>query len=251
MRFFLFLLLLPLALAAPALAQNPHARFAEPDGCAECHVVNEGEKTPAQPVVLNADVISVCLKCHDRKMVFGTHPVEIKPEMKLPEGVHLSEGGVMTCATCHDPHMKSEGDSPCVAQPFAQKLLSLVTFGKKYKTYFLRQPNESGQLCNGCHRMDEVGKKRAPLMETLRVEEFVGSDACARCHVEIYKEWKKTPHARMVGDAKKSPETVRADFSSRAPFGREVVALSLGSHWSQRYVEEVEGELYVKGAGWN
>jgi predicted CXXCH cytochrome family protein len=239
-----------LLLCSPALAKGPHERLSDPEYCKECHVTEEGSDAPGKPAALNADVISLCLKCHDRKMVFGTHPVEIRPEMKLPEGIHLSEEGTMTCATCHDPHMESESETPYVAESFFLRLRNLFTPGKTHRTYFLRLPNDEGQLCKLCHDMKTLGA-RSPLWEVLRFEEFTGSKNCEKCHAEIYGEWKKTPHARMVRDPREEPSAVAGDFSKDPPLPLRSVSFVLGSHWRQQYVEEVDGELYVKGKGWN
>ncbi len=71
---------------------------------------------------------------------------------------------------------------------------------------------------------------------------YVGSQACEKCHQEIYRRWKKTPMANIVRDPATHPETVLGDFS-HAPFSRKQIALVYGNLWKQNYFTKV-GDLY-------
>ncbi|HLX76512.1 MAG TPA: c-type cytochrome, partial [Terriglobales bacterium] len=69
---------------------------------------------------------------------------------------------------------------------------------------------------------------------TAAVARYVGSQACEKCHQQIYQRWKKTPMANVVRDPATHPEAVLADFS-HAPFKRNQVALVYGNLWKQNY----------------
>ncbi len=81
---------------------------------------------------------------------------------------------------------------------------------------------------------------------------YVGSEACRECHLEDYVEWGRTPHARMLMDAKKFPQAVMADkFSPEIPFSRREITHVVGSHWVQKYLTKIDGTLYVLPKTWN
>jgi hypothetical protein len=81
---------------------------------------------------------------------------------------------------------------------------------------------------------------------------YVGSEKCAQCHGAKYESYRETWHARFLRPA--SDETVLGDFGSTDPdltFSREDVVYALGGQFSQRYLTELDGELYVLPAQWN
>jgi len=81
---------------------------------------------------------------------------------------------------------------------------------------------------------------------------YVGAEKCAQCHGAKYESYRNTWHARFLRPA--SEETVLGDFSSTDPdltFSREDVVYALGGQFSQRYLTELDGELYVLPAQWN
>lgn len=81
---------------------------------------------------------------------------------------------------------------------------------------------------------------------------FAGSDKCKECHEERYKQWKLTPHSRMLIDAKKDPSAVLANnFNDDIPFSKEDIAYTVGSHWVQKYLTRIDGLLYVLPKYWN
>ncbi len=81
---------------------------------------------------------------------------------------------------------------------------------------------------------------------------YAGSDTCARCHPEIYAQWRLTPHARMLVDAKRDPFAVQAsDFHAGIPFQKDQILYAVGSHWIQKYLTRIDGLLYVLPKYWN
>ncbi|MBI5117526.1 hypothetical protein HZA56_13705 [Candidatus Poribacteria bacterium] len=81
---------------------------------------------------------------------------------------------------------------------------------------------------------------------------FVTSEKCKECHPEIYKQWKMTPHARMLRNARKDSSAVLADrFTEEIPFQKKDIEFTLGSHWIQKYLTRIGQELYILPKFWN
>ena len=83
---------------------------------------------------------------------------------------------------------------------------------------------------------------------------YVGSEACAACHAQIYARWQKTPMANIVRDPRAHPEAVLPDFSRPDPlltFGLDQVGLVYGSIWKQRYFKKIGNTYYVLPAQWD
>lgn len=82
--------------------------------------------------------------------------------------------------------------------------------------------------------------------------EYATSEGCRECHPEIYRQWKMTSHARMLRSAKKDPSSILADdFSDEIPFTKDDIEFTLGSHWIQKYLTRIDGELYILPKFWN
>jgi predicted CXXCH cytochrome family protein len=84
---------------------------------------------------------------------------------------------------------------------------------------------------------------------------YVGSQACASCHREIYDRWRKTRMANIVRDPKVHPDAIIPDLSKADPkivnFTKNDIAFVYGSKWKQRYFKKV-GDTYVPlPAQWN
>src|ERR1700760_916355 len=63
---------------------------------------------------------------------------------------------------------------------------------------------------------------------------YVGSAACAKCHVKAYEGWKHTRMANVVRSPKEHPEAVLGDFTHPDPvrsFNLDQVAFTYGSRW--------------------
>ena len=83
---------------------------------------------------------------------------------------------------------------------------------------------------------------------------YVGSQACQRCHEEVYARWQKTAMANVLRDPKIHPDAFAADPAT-APddlrFAKGDVAFIYGSKWKQRYWKK-QGDTYVPLlAQWN
>jgi predicted CXXCH cytochrome family protein len=83
---------------------------------------------------------------------------------------------------------------------------------------------------------------------------YVGSQACQKCHTEIYQRWRKTPMANVVRDPREHPDAIIPDMSKPDPlvkFTKDDVALVYGSLWKQRYFTKVGNDYFPEGAQWD
>jgi predicted CXXCH cytochrome family protein len=88
---------------------------------------------------------------------------------------------------------------------------------------------------------------------TLKSSHYVGSQACEKCHEDIYRRWKKTPMANVVRDPREHLDAITPDLATNtvAKFTKDQVALVYGSLWKQRYFTKVGDDYYPLGAQWD
>ena len=81
---------------------------------------------------------------------------------------------------------------------------------------------------------------------------YLGSEGCIPCHESEYKGWQKTFHSTAVQDARANPAAILGDFTQEElPFTRAEIEYTIGSHWDQRYMKQLEdGEYYVLPRLW-
>jgi predicted CXXCH cytochrome family protein len=82
---------------------------------------------------------------------------------------------------------------------------------------------------------------------------YVGSQACQKCHVQIYDRWKKTPMANVVRDPKEHPDAIIPNLATNpyTKFTIDKVALVYGSIWKQRYFTKVGDDFFPLDAQWD
>jgi predicted CXXCH cytochrome family protein len=82
---------------------------------------------------------------------------------------------------------------------------------------------------------------------------YVGSQACEKCHEQVYGHWKKTPMANVVRDPHEHPEAIIPDLSKNplAKFTKEQVAFVYGSVWKQRYFTKIGDDYFPEPAQWD
>ena len=131
----LFVLLLLIVPARGARDRNPH-NF-QSVGCTHCHILVPGSSRIVQKRVFRKSIDSLCQECHEAALEDNlNHRVGIRPSMKVPEDLHLSANGELSCITCHNPHadyLDPEG---------------------RNKTFFLRRGMLKRELCLACHSAD-------------------------------------------------------------------------------------------------
>lgn len=81
---------------------------------------------------------------------------------------------------------------------------------------------------------------------------YVGSQACEKCHAEIYEHWQKTPMANVVRDPRRHPDAIIPNLATNNiyKFSKDQVALVYGSLWKQRYLTKVGGEYFPLPVQW-
>ena len=82
---------------------------------------------------------------------------------------------------------------------------------------------------------------------------YVGSEACAKCHADIYQRWKKTPMANVVRDPRAHPDAILPDLATNtvAKFSASQVAFVYGSIWKQRYFTKIGDNYFPLPVQWD
>lgn len=81
---------------------------------------------------------------------------------------------------------------------------------------------------------------------------YVGSQACQKCHAEIYARWQKTPMANVVRDPRTHPDAIIPDLETNhvAKFRVDQVAFVYGSLWKQRYFTKIGDDYFPLPVQW-
>jgi hypothetical protein len=96
-------------------------------------------------------------------------------------------------------------------------------------------------------------RRKAVEANTLASAHYTGSQACQKCHADIYEHWKKTPMANVVRDPKEHPDSIIPNLSTNkvSKFTKDQVALVYGSIWKQRYFTKVGDDYYPLPVQWD
>jgi predicted CXXCH cytochrome family protein len=97
-----------------------------------------------------------------------------------------------------------------------------------------------------------TNKEEAQQVSNASSAHYVGSQACEKCHGQIYDTWKKTPMANIVRDPQEHPDAIIPDLATNtvAKFTKEQVAFVYGSIWKQRYFTKVGDDYFPLSAQW-
>jgi predicted CXXCH cytochrome family protein len=81
---------------------------------------------------------------------------------------------------------------------------------------------------------------------------YVGSQACEKCHEQIYGHWKKTPMANIVRDPREHPDAIIPNLATNnvAKFTKDQVAFVYGSIWKQRYFTKISDDYFPLPVQW-
>ncbi len=235
-----FLFVLPLA--ADDLL-DPHAFMSGEKSCLTCH-----SEVPVTPdTLLVKDVVSLCMECHFARGA-DIHPVDLRVKKSESLILPLDEEQMITCITCHDPHKDAYSDAPYTSQGALDYLRSRF-FWTTYRTYYLRIPNDEGQICLQCHTLEGLTAERPTAHE--KITDYRGSRSCLRCHGEVYEQWSMTLHSRTLGDPSMEKGVVVARFSGEQTFEKPDIYRTLGYHWTQRFLLERDGNVTVARDVWS
>jgi predicted CXXCH cytochrome family protein len=82
---------------------------------------------------------------------------------------------------------------------------------------------------------------------------YVGSQACQKCHAEIYERWKKTPMANVVRDPHTHPDAVIPNLATNtvSKFSVDQVAFVYGRLWKQRYFTKIGDDFFPLPVQWD
>lgn len=97
------------------------------------------------------------------------------------------------------------------------------------------------------------GQELSQQSKTAAHARYAGSQACERCHQQIYQRWKKTPMANVVRDPRAYPNAIIPNLSSNtvSKFSIDRIALVYGSIWKQRYFTKVGDDFFPMPAQWD
>ena len=97
-----------------------------------------------------------------------------------------------------------------------------------------------------------TNKEKAQEATNASAAHYVGSEACEKCHGQIYDHWKKTPMANIVRDPREHPDAIIPNLATNtvAKFTKEQVAFVYGSIWKQRYFTKVGDDYFPLPAQW-
>jgi predicted CXXCH cytochrome family protein len=96
-------------------------------------------------------------------------------------------------------------------------------------------------------------REEAQEIATSRSAHYVGSQACEKCHTQIYAHWKKTPMANVVRAPREHPDAIIPDLATDplAKFTKDQVAFVYGSIWKQRYFTKIGDDYFPEPAQWD
>lgn len=234
---------------------DPHRFMRDPSRCSECHLGPPPKPgSPYRLLNFRKDIVSLCTDCHVRTV---SHPVDIAPGKGMSNRLPLDPDGTMTCITCHAPHSPSDDEMVYTGRTLSEKIRdSIFPFTRRYwRTRFLRMPNRRGEICESCHSRDRLmaGPERFSAGKDVRppdLSRYAGSRRCAGCHPSVYRQWRRTPHARMVRSPRRDPAALLARFDGSSPFPASEIAYVLGSRNVQRFVSRKADMLVVRTPIW-
>jgi predicted CXXCH cytochrome family protein len=98
-----------------------------------------------------------------------------------------------------------------------------------------------------------TAKEKSLQSQETSTAHYTGSQACEKCHEQIYQRWKKTPMANVVRDPREHPEAILPDLATNTVsiFKKEDVALVYGSLWKQRYFTKIGDDYFPEPAQWD
>ena len=89
-------------------------------------------------------------------------------------------------------------------------------------------------------------------IQTSASAHYVGSQACEKCHADIYMHWQKTPMANVVRDPRQHPDAIIPNLATNNvyKFSQDQVAFVYGSIWKQRYFTKVGDDYFPLPVQW-
>jgi predicted CXXCH cytochrome family protein len=88
------------------------------------------------------------------------------------------------------------------------------------------------------------------LRATINSGHYVGSQACEKCHEDIYERWEKTPMANVIRDPRKHPEALIPNLATNPIANSTQIAFVYGSLWKQRYFTKIGNDYFPLPVQW-
>ncbi len=97
-----------------------------------------------------------------------------------------------------------------------------------------------------------TNEEKTQQASTAKSAHYVGSQACGKCHAQIYDHWKKTPMANIVRDPREHPDAIIPNLATNnvAKFTKDQVAFVYGSIWKQRYFTKIGDDYFPLPVQW-
>ncbi len=182
------------------------------------------------------DFLERCAICHgidgSGKTQMGLNLYPRVPDLHAPGTQNLTDGeihyiienGVQLSGmpAWRNPHRESNDDS-----------WKLVLFIRSLRPLTQEEMSQQAKTTSSAH--------------------YVGSQACEKCHAQIYARWKKTPMANVVRDPRTHPNAIIPDLATNnvAKFTKDQVAFVYGSIWKQRYFTKVGNDYFPLPVQWD
>ena len=95
-------------------------------------------------------------------------------------------------------------------------------------------------------------EERVHQVNTATLAHYAGSQACEKCHAQIYGNWENTPMANIVRDPRQHPDAIIPDLATNAvsKFSKDQVAFVYGSLWKQRYFTKIGDDYFPLPVQW-
>ncbi len=223
---------------------NPHLEFE----CTECHEHKPDRNYDTRETVdfKGGDIITTCYGCHDKQA--NLHPAGVVPSMKTPDHLPLDIEGKITCATCHNMHLKTVGNY--ILRGFTKEEGNLyewrtdLCFDCHGENFNEKNPHRlqlEKQSCNFCHSSKPTEKDTAQTVQ-LRKDIIL---ICSFCHNNV----RKKNHPLNVDPTIKVPKELPRDASGRITCGtcHNPHGTARTIHFlREAYIMSLEEKKYVK-----
>ncbi len=176
-----------------------------------------------------------CANCHgidgSGKTQIGVNLYPRVPDLRASDTETLTDGEIHYLIENGVQHtgMPAWGNSE---NKFSNKGWELVLFVRSLR------------LLSNQHRSEQIAITSA---------KYVGSEACEKCHDDIYRRWKKTPMANVVRDPRLHLDAIIPDHvpNTEVRFTTDQVGLVYGSIWKQRYFTKKGDDYFPLPVQWD
>jgi predicted CXXCH cytochrome family protein len=197
---------------------------------------NPWKATPDTLKEAREDFTARCAICHGNdgsgQTQIGRNLYPKAPDLRLPQTQGLTDGQIR--------YIIRNG----------VRLTGMPAWGNPH----VEQDEDSWKLVLAIRDLRQLTpEEKTQQTSTANAAGYVGSQACEKCHQQVYEHWKKTPMANVVRDPHEHPDAIIPDLSKNplAKFTKEQVAFVYGSLWKQRYFTKIGDDYFPEPAQWD